>query len=271
MSECYRYLFIKNEQLKPCEEFTDLQVQNGISLYEVLRVVSGKPIFLQEHFTRLCNSALHINQLLWYNFEDISRFIHLLIEKNDVNEGNIKLVFNIQKNHKNFFAYFLAHKYPNKIQYTNGVRTMIHSAERPTPKAKVYHHQLRSKTNNIIREAEIFEVLLLNKAGNLTEGSRSNLFFIKNNELYTAPDNEVLNGIARSKVLEIADKLNITVHKTSIAYEDIRYFDAAFLTGTSPMVLPIQRINSLRYSVTHPLLSDILRTYRSLIKEYLNQ
>jgi len=271
MSECYRYLFFKNDKLKPSEEFNDSLVQDGISLYEVFRVMARKPVFLEDHFNRLCNSANHINQSIWYNFKDIRRFIHQLIEKNDISEGNIKLVFNIQEHHKNFYAYFVAHKYPNDLQYKNGIRTMIHSAERPTPKAKVYHHRLRSKTNDIIQKAEIYEVLLLNKAGNLTEGSRSNLFFIKNNELYTAPDHEVLNGIARSKVLEVAKKLNIPINKVSISYDDLPHYDAAFLTGTSPMVLPIQRINSLRYSVAHPLLSDILRSYQFLIRVYLNQ
>ena len=270
MSECYRYLFLKNENLKSCDDFKDHVLLQGISLYEVIRIISGRAIFLEEHYKRLRHSAQKVNQNIWYSFEQIEECVRVLVDKNDTWNGNIKLVFNIQEQNQNFYAYFVKHQYPSDFQYKNGVRTLVHPAVRPIPTAKVYNHSLRSKTNNLIQEAEIFEVLLMNTLGNITEGSRSNLFFIKENKLYTAPDHEVLNGIVRSKVIEIAAELNITLEKTSIGYDDLPKFDAAFITGTSPMILPICRINSLSYSVSHPLLEEISNAYQLKVKERLN-
>lgn len=271
MSECFRYLYLHNNKLKASESFKDSYLLKGTSLYEVVRIISGKAVFLCEHYSRLTKSAKKVGLEIMFNFNQVQECIKTLVEKNDFKEGNIKLVFNFDGKDKNFYAYFVKHFYPTASQYKNGVRTLIHQAERPTPTAKVYNHKLRSKTNNLIAEADIFEVILLNKLSNITEGSRSNLFFIKDNSLYTSPDNEVLNGIVRSKVLKIAEKLGIQMHYRSIAYEEIPQYEAAFLTGTSPMVLPINRINSISFSVEHPLLFDIFEEYNKMVHENLNQ
>ncbi|WP_421920174.1 aminotransferase class IV [Marinifilum sp.] len=270
MNECCQYLFLHNNKLKAVESFKDSYLKNGTSLYEVVRLYNGRAIFLFEHYSRLLRSSQKVGLNILYDFTQIEENIQLLVDKNDCKEGNIKLVFNFNSKEKNFYAYFVRHSYPTKLQYQKGVRTIIHQAERPTPTAKVYNHSLRSKTNNLIDEANMFEVLLLNKLGNLTEGSRSNLFFIQNNELYTAPNNEVLNGIVRGKVIEIANQLSIPIHFISIPYEDLPKYDAAFLTGTSPMILPIKRINSLSFSADHPLLSKILSEYRRVVNENLS-
>jgi branched-chain amino acid aminotransferase len=270
MSECFRYLYIHNSKVKACEDFKDERLQKGISLYEVFRVKSGKAVFLSDHLQRLHKSANKIKIQLWLSNEEILKSINLLIKKNDCKNGNIKLVFNVHNNENNFFAYFVKHDYPKMADYVTGVRTIVHPAERPIPTAKVYNHSLRSKTNELIKEAETHEVLLMNTFGYITEGSRSNLFFIKDNELYTATDPEVLNGIARGKVIKIAKELGIPLHKKSISYESLPKYEAAFLTGTSPLVLPIRRINSLSYDASHPILGQILNAYLKKIEDAID-
>ena len=270
MSECYLSTFLKNEKLKPSNEFKDDFLLRGSAMYEVIRIISGKPIFLKDHFHRLNNSAIQIGEQIWYRFELIKDQIEKLIQINDVQNGNLKLVFHIDGKDKNFFAYFIKHYYPQPEQYIKGVRTIVHQAERPIPNAKVYNHSLRSKTNDMIKDAEIFEVLLLNSTGNLTEGSKSNLFFVKNNELYTAKDSDVLNGIVRSKVLEIAEELQIPIHKLSIKYDDLAKYDAAFLTGTSLTILPIRKINLTNYSPSHEIIKSLSENYKKIISDYLH-
>ncbi|PKQ62639.1 hypothetical protein BZG01_17265 [Labilibaculum manganireducens] len=269
MSECFHYIFLKNEKAKPAKDFNDKIFLRGISLYEVIRVVSGRALFLETHFQRLTNSAACLEQNLWLNLHQIKESISNLIALNDSQNGNIKLVFHIDGENKTFLAYFIQHYYPNEDQYKNGVRTLVHQADRPKPNAKVYNHSLRSTTNDLIKEAEIFEVLLLNSMGNITEGSRSNLFFIKNNELHTALDTDVLHGIIRSKVIEAAEELKIPIQKHSIQYDDLPSFEAAFLTGTSLQILPIKRINSISYSSSHEIIGRLSEVLRTKISEYL--
>lgn len=269
MSECFRYIFIKDQKTKPSKDFNDKILLRGIALYEVIRIVSGKPLFLEDHLERLTNSASQVEQNIWLNFTQVKESIEKLITLNDCPFGNIKLVFHIDGKNKTFLAYFIKHYYPNNDQYNKGVITLVHPAERPIPNAKIYNHSLRSKTDDLIRDAEIFEVLLLNSMGNITEGSRSNLFFIKNNELHTAIDADVLHGIVRGKVIESAKELKIPIRKHTIKYDDLPSYDAAFLTGTSLLILPIKRINSINYSSTHDIISRLSEILRAKISTYL--
>lgn len=269
MNECEQQFFLKNENNKPTKDFEDSFLLKGIALYEVIRIISGKAIFLKDHFQRLNNSALQLRENIWFTFEQMKSQIEKLIKLNEVQNSNLKLVFHINGMEKNFYAYFIKHYYPQKEEYLKGVRTIVHHAERPLPNAKIYNHNLRSKTNEIIKKEEIFEVLLLNSTEILTEGSRSNLFFIKDNELYTADDADVLNGIVRSKVLEVANELQIPIHKTPVKYDDLEKFDACFLTGTSLMILPINKINSKNYPPKHELITALSEAYAKKIRTYL--
>lgn len=269
MSECFSTIFLKNQEVKTSKDFNDKILLQGVALYEVIRIVSGKPLFLEDHLKRLTNSAIQVNQNIWLNFNDIKENIEKLISLNNCSLGNIKLVFHIEGKNKTFLAYFIKHSYPSNDQYTNGIKTIVHPAERPIPNAKVYNHALRSETNDLIRDAEIFEVLLLNSLGNITEGSRSNLFFIKNNELHTAIDADVLHGIVREKVIESAEELKIPIRKHAIKYDDLPNYDAAFLTGTSLQILPIKRINSISYSSTHDMIRKLSEVLKTKISNYL--
>ena len=65
----------------------------GKIIYEVLRVIDGKPIFLEDHLRRLKNSFELINEKLGLSYEDISRKIDGLIKIENKFEGNIKITY----------------------------------------------------------------------------------------------------------------------------------------------------------------------------------
>lgn len=271
MKECSQYKYIHNSKLKDTSEFKNEFFSKGLSLYEVIRVVDSKPVFLEEHLIRLENSAKQVGQYVWMKYDELIEKIMLVIRKNGVLEGNLKIVFNIDQNNRNFYCYLVHHNYPGTKDYSEGVRTVIYNAERRKPNAKVYNHELRTYTNSIIDSPDIFEVILMDNLGHITEGSRSNLFFIRGDKLVTAPDNEVLNGIVRGKVIEICEGMGIPVLKEEIAYKKLSEFDAAFLTGTSPQILPVRRMNTLSFDVNHPLLELLLEAYRKELVDYIQK
>ncbi|MFA8436412.1 MAG: aminotransferase class IV [Marinifilaceae bacterium] len=269
MSECYKYRYFKNNKLKLSEEFNDTEIQTGTSLYDVVRVMNGKALFLESHLQRLTTSAKLLKKELWVSTSEIKKKITQLSKINDVQEGNIKIVFNFFEKRRNFYCYFIPHKYPNTEQYQNGVKTILFQAVRETPNAKVINPWLRNTSNDIIKKARVYEIILLNRLGHITEGSRSNIFLIRNNTIYTAPLEDVLPGTVRQRVFDLCKKLSIPLVEKRIYFEDIPKYDAAFLTGTSPMLLPIRRINSLGLNVNHPLLLTLISEHHKMISTYL--
>ncbi|MFA5420230.1 MAG: aminotransferase class IV, partial [Bacteroidales bacterium] len=96
----------------------------------------------------------------------------------------------------------------------------------------------------------------------ITEGSRSNVFFIKENELFTAKVNSVLPGVTRAIVIQIIRALRFQLHETDIDVRDLPKFQSAFLTGTSPGILPIQSIDVFLLTIDHPLLRQLFAAYQ---------
>jgi branched-chain amino acid aminotransferase len=106
-----------------------------------------------------------------------------------------------------------------------------------------------------------YEAILVNENNLITEGSRSNIFFLKGETLVTAPDNVILNGITRKHILQICYEHKISVELSCVSADDINDYDAVFMTGTSPMVLPFNCIGDKYFNVRIPLVERLRKLY----------
>jgi len=159
--------------------------------------------------------------------------------------------------------YFIKSKYPEKKVYEKGIHTILFHSERENPNAKIINATLRNKVNDKIKKESAFEALLVNENNFITEGSRSNIFFVKKDKVYTAPAGEVLIGVTRSKVVQICKELNIEVVEEHVSVEELDNMDGAFMTGTSVSVLPITTIDDRKYnSIDNKIIKTISNEYK---------
>lgn len=266
--------FIKNDDIINGIYFNPHLLQEGQSIYEVFRIISGTPLFLGKHLERLEQSAARTNHVLELTRQEISARIKNLIKGCKIETGNIKIVIAYPVNHLDaiavFYAYFIEHYYPSAAAYAQGIDVITYHAERTNPNAKITNIELNSSVNQAIKQNHVYEALLLDRNCFLTEGSRSNLFMIKDNTIFTAPLSNVLPGITRGHILEICDRLDYKVIETSIKVDQLAYMDALFLTGTSPNVLAIKKVDQLTFdSAAHPMVTAIMNEYNLLIEDYL--
>ncbi len=274
MRECYGRWFYHNGNLYDCHEFRSSLVFEGESVYEVLRVVQGKPLFPEDHLQRLHHTLEMKKGVVNVSDREVMDAVKRIIRENDITEGNIKVIFNFEKARpgvSHFLVYRIEHHYPSPAQYQNGVSCILYQAERPRPTAKIIHHHLRLTIFNKLIETGTYEALLVNRQGMITEGSRSNVFFIRDNILYTAPDHLVLPGISRKYVISICREQGIPLKKEAIPVSGLSDLEAAFLTGTSIKVLPVSQIEDHTLPVSHPLLSTLMEAYDRLIEEHIQK
>jgi len=87
--------------------------------------------------------------------------------------------------------------------------------------------------------------LLLDPDGFITEGTGDNFFLIKNGILYTPEPRNILRGISRAYVFELAKELGITCIEKNLEVYDVVTADEAFVTGTPFSMLPVTKINGI--------------------------
>lgn len=261
MNECYGKKFILNGDLQPVESFDNSLVYEGDSIYEVIRMVKGSPVFFCDHMERLITSVKLQRKEHLADVPSLRKAIIYLTRSDRKKEANIKIVFNYNNGSANYLVYFIEPMYPSEEQYKKGVKGILFYAERKDPESKVINHKLRSSIYHKLIHEGGYEALLVNGNNFITEGSRSNIFFLKGETLVTAPDNVILNGITRKHILEICRENHIKVELACVKVDDISEYESVFMTGTSPMILPFYCIDDKFFNVRLPLIERLRNFY----------
>ncbi|QSX06897.1 aminotransferase class IV [Sedimentibacter sp. zth1] len=234
-------------------------------IYEVIRVINRRPTFLKEHFSRLINSIKLSNITYNIEYEQFKQYIELLINNNDFENCNIRVTFDINEK-QILLMYFIKSFYPDKSYYEDGIHTVTIVKERKNPNIKKNTKTYREEIDEVLKKDKAFEAILVNMDKTISEGSKSNVFFVKDSNLITAIDSDVLLGVTRDKVIEIAKELGFGIVKRKISVQELNSFDAVFITGTSNNVLPINSIDDIIFnSSKNKVVEKLMIKYESLL------
>ncbi len=267
MDELSVNYFILNEDTLPVKSFENTCRKISFGVYEVVRLMKGIPLFGEDHFNRMAHSLQLVNKQCPIGFNDFEARLKHLAEANNRQEGNIKIVADNLSEH--ILLFFIPHYYPTEHEYRTGVKTGFYRAERTNPNAKTHLFGLREKVNVYLKEKDFFEVFYIDNEGLITEGSRSNVFFIRNGIVYTCPSEKVLLGITRQKVIECIRNLNIPLVEESVCENEAASFESVFLTGTSPKVLPVSGIDGHIFSCENETMQTIRKEYDRMANDYI--
>ena len=258
-------MILFNNTVYDTEKFSEKIFENGLSIYEVIRIFNGHPIFLSDNLIRLNNSLKKSNIDIQAESLNIPEKLNRLISLEHITEGNLKYVLHFTICKTDEYIFQIPHTYPDAKEYRNGVPVITCRAVRENPEIKYINTDLRTLTNRLIRQNQVYEVLLVDRENCITEGSRSNVFFIKGETLFTSPAEYVLPGTSRKRVFDICHKHHFQVVEKRITCTELPEYDAVFLTGTSPLILPVNRIDKICYSVNHCFLRHIMDCYFALL------
>ena len=238
--------------------------------YEVVRVMEGKILFLDDHLDRLKHS-LSGSGISYPGGTAIVDNLRMLQVQNEFREGNIRIC--IQKRatgDPDLLCYFVPYFYPEECTYLSGVQLVSYPYQRSDPGIKKWDDTFRVSVRELIRTHGVYEAALLNKRNEITEGSRSNIFFIGGDDrLVTPPSKDVLPGITREHVLRICREEGIGIMERPVALNDLDGFPSCFISGTSPKVLPVWQLDSFRFRVDHPVTRRIMELFESIIQNSL--
>jgi len=155
--------------------------------------------------------------------------------------------------------------YPAPQHYREGVKVVSMTGERHNPNAKKALYSLRQKADELIRGKKAWEAVYVNRHGFITEGSRSNVFFVRDTRLETPELSLVLPGITRAKVILLAAERDIPVIEKQISLSGLPGYDASFLTGTSPKLLPVAEFDGHTFNTNNEVMRRLMQAYDDLV------
>ncbi len=236
--------------------------------YEVIRVVRGIPLFWEDHLARLGQSVQANVKVTASLYDDSCR----LIAANGLQQANLRIVLLEGR----AVIHLTPSAYPVAELFEQGVATGILAWEREDPNVKIINSDYKAAV--ALRYANpgpfgvFYELLLADRQGLLTEGSRSNLFLIRGNQVLSAPESRILKGITRQHVMEAIATAGATLAEEMLTFDDIcrGRCDAAFLSSSPFDILPIRSIEAAQLdSTANPLLRKIDQAYRQIVENYI--
>ncbi len=263
-------LYILNGKLEESHNFAKLIMPAEGMVYEVIRVIEGVPLFFEDHYARMKDSLGGLREELDCSQQELKRQIRQLVEQNKLVNCNAKLVVYRAEEGRNLLLYISKSYYPDKEEADRGVRVCLMQLERDNPNMKLLKDDYRKKVSDKLESSKAFEVLLVNKDSKITEGSKSNVFFVKGNKVYTAPGEYVLRGITRQYVIDTCERLGFEVIRTLIGVDSLKDMDGLFISGTSIKVLPVGQVDDILFnSGSDPTISAVRELYDGLLNEYI--
>ena len=273
------YIFINNKfyrQKNAKVSALDHGLLYGDGIFETMRCYNGIVFKIDGHIKRLFHSAQLINLNIPLKKSQLKEAIYSAIKKNKLIEAYIRLTITRGTGNLGYDSacvpnvIIIAKKfvpYPRSI-YEKGVSVITYNAERFIPEAKSISCLQLALAKKEAARKNCFDAILVNKKGCITEGTVSNIFFARKNELYT-PKEDILKGVTRETVISLARRF-LRIKETKIKLSDIQYFDECFLTNTSAEIIPVIRINNKEMKkspgeITKKLMEEFRKTLKKLI------
>jgi branched-chain amino acid aminotransferase len=264
----------------------DSSVQGGDAVWEGLRVYKGGVFCLNKHIDRLHASAHTLAFVDVPTHEEIKKAVFQTLEANSMqDEAHIRLTLtrgekvtsgmDPRLNTKGPCLIVLAEWKPLVYDNNTGIRVITSSIRRNNPQfldSKIHHNNL---LNNILAKiqanvAGVDAAVMLDNNGFVAELNDTNLFMIKNGEVFTPTADACLHGVTRGLVIELCKDYGIPFQERNLSLTEFYTADEVFATGTMGELTPVKEIDGRmiikRYNKS--ILEQLQKNFQTLIPKY---
>ena len=227
-------------------------------LYETIRTLDHRPVFLQPHLDRLFDTAKQTGLRIPYS----QKMIRPMISKVVKNFGKPDQRCRILAFPDTVVIYTSSLNLKPSIY--EGVDTITVSGTRNDPEIKTTDYNLCLRAWELAEKNGCFEALLSDQNDNILEGSRSNVFWVKNKSLYTQED-DILPGITRQTLLT---RSHYPINYGNLNLLDFERLNEVFLTNSGSGIIPVIKVNSVKIGdgKPGPVTTNLMKLYNSWLK-----
>ena len=242
--------FVPEEKAKV--SIYDSALMFGDMVFEMTRSFKKKQFKLREHLIRLYNGIDILNIPVGMSMDEMEELCYETIEKNapffeDSDEH--RLMINVSRGALGIYApIFGGDLKPTVVisdfplKFTVASMGSLFDIEPKIKNRSRIHLQMANievsnwKGNNNW-------ALLLDPDGFVAEGTGDNFFIVKDDVIITPEGRNILRGISREYIFELAEQLGLKCIEKNIVPYDVYTADEAFMTGTPFSILPVTQLN----------------------------
>ena len=267
------FVFVNGELLPASKAsllISDLSIQRGYGIFDFFKTLGGRPVFLDAHLDRFFHSAARMRLDVGKSRAELKEMIVALQGRNNLPDSGIRLTLTGGYSADGFLP-----AAPNLVitqqplgsipvpELTKMIRLVSYPHRRQLPDVKTIDYLMAVWLQPYMTEHG-GEDLLYHTDGIITECPRSNFFMVTAAGALVTPVRDVLRGITRGKVLELARE-RFAVEERDIPLGELRTAKEAFVTSTGRHILPVSQVDDVVIGEPGPVsrwLSEAL--YRAL-------
>jgi D-alanine transaminase/branched-chain amino acid aminotransferase len=255
----------------------DLLIQRGYGIFDYLRVVDNKPLFVEDHLDRLYQSSAIMHMEVPQSKESILKIVLELVAKNDMPYSGLKLIvsggdssdgYSLEKPRLTIIQQPLP--VPSNSFSVNPFILMSHPFQRQLPQVKTTDYLMAIYLQPKLKAFGGHDILYTND-GMLRECPRSNFFLISEQGNIVTPKDDILKGITRKNILASARENGIEVEERPIALEEIKTAKGAFIASSTKRIIPISKIDESVIATDSPILEKVFNMLVQKEQAYINR
>lgn len=236
---------------------SDLSIQRGYGVFDFFRASNNIPLFIDNHLDRFFNSADMLRLQVPYSRDEIKDIITEMAEMNKIADSSFRLVLTggyspdyYELLSPNFIILQQPVHLADKEEFDKGIKIMLYEHMREFPQVKSINYLMGVYLQHEVQQRKVDEVLY-HKDNCILEFPRSNVFAVTKNGTLITPAQNVLHGITRMKVLELARK-KYKVEERAITVEELKNAAEVFLTNTTKRIIPVIEIDNKKVNNGKP-------------------
>lgn len=255
---------------------SDKAVWFDFGIYESIKVIQGKAFYPDKHVKRFFHSAALINLQMGFIEQQVLQWIDMLIKNENLDNALLRLFAygDTEKNEQaRIYMFSLGLTFYPNLFYSQGAEAITYTGERFLPESKSFNMLVNFLAFKKARDGNAIEALLVNKNGFVGEGTRSNLFIVEKNQIFTPPVKDVLNGVTRELLIEWTAENNIIINEQKISKEQLYSATEVFITSTSMNIMPIVMIDQKQIGngTVGEITKNLHQLFRKKQREYFKK
>jgi branched-chain amino acid aminotransferase len=227
---------------------TDMSIQRSYAIFDFFRTVNGVPLFMEDHLNRFFTSAAAMHLSISKSKEEIRHIVQELLQRSSLPEAGIRLLltggYSTDGYHPgtpNLLIICNPVKTATVNDFEKGFSVITYEHQRQLPHIKSINYLMAVWLQPLLKEKQADDMLYYNKES-ITEFPRANVFIVTPNNKLIIPARNILYGITRKNIINLAVGMMPVVER-DIPLEELLHASEVFLTATTKKIIPVVKIN----------------------------